>query len=177
VLPGQVAAVVGVVLLIGTALLVARRTDPRRPWAGAVVMVGVAFALGGVTYPWYALLLVALVALDGRAEWLGLAAAAYPGYFSNALGLPFGATQRAGYGLALAVVLVTALVRRRLAGRAASRSAGQVAGQVGSSAASAGSASAAASRSSDRSRSALESSSPASAASAGSSTSGTAAAC
>jgi hypothetical protein len=113
VLPDQVAAVVGVAILIGTAFAVARRTDPRRPWTGAVVMVGVAFALGGVTYPWYPILLVALVALDGRAEWLAVAAASYPGYFTSALGLPFGATQRVGYSAALAVVLAAVLLRRR----------------------------------------------------------------
>jgi len=113
VLPDQVAAVVGVAILVGTAFVVARRTDPTRPWTGAVVMVGVAFALGGVTYPWYPILLVTLVALDGRAEWLAVAAASYPGYFSSALGLPFGSTQRVGYGLALAVVLAARLLRLR----------------------------------------------------------------
>jgi len=112
-LPDRVAAVVGVAILVATALAVARRTDPRRPWAGAVVLVGVAFALGSVTYPWYPLLLVALVALDGRAEWLAVAAASYPGYFTAALGLPFGNTQRLSYGLALGAVLVVRLIRRR----------------------------------------------------------------
>ena len=77
------------------------------------MLVGVAFALGGVTYPWYPLLLVALVALDGRAEWLAVAAASYPGYFTAALGLPFGNTQRFSYGLALGAVPVVGLVRRR----------------------------------------------------------------
>jgi hypothetical protein len=113
-LPDRVAAVVAVAILIGVALAVARRTDPRRPWGGALVLVGVAFALGGVTYPWYPMLLVALVALDGRAEWLAVAAASYPGYFTSALGLPFGDTQRVSYGLALGAVLVVGVVRRRV---------------------------------------------------------------
>jgi hypothetical protein len=112
-LPDRVAAVVGVLLLLGLALLVARRTDPRRPWTGGVLMVGVAFALGGVTYPWYPLLLVVLVALDGRAEWLAVAAAAYPGYFTGALHLPFGTTQRVTDGAALLIVVVVTWLRRR----------------------------------------------------------------
>ena len=73
--------------------------DLQRP-----VLVGLTFAVGSVTYPWYALLLVVLVALDGRAAWLAVAAAAYPGYLAIPIGWPFSATQRIAYGLALAVV-------------------------------------------------------------------------
>ena len=110
-LPDAVAALVALALVAGTAVAVARRGDPARPWAGATVLVGVAFAIGGVTYPWYALLLVALVALGGRAEWLALAVAAYPGYFAAALPVSYVAAQRVGYGAALAVVLAVTLWR------------------------------------------------------------------
>ncbi len=49
--------------------------DPERPWSGALTVTGTAFLLLTPGYSWYALLLVALVALDGRWEWLGVAAA------------------------------------------------------------------------------------------------------
>jgi hypothetical protein len=117
VMPETLALVVAAGVLAGVAWAVARRTDPGRPWEGAVVLVGVAFAVAGITYPWYALLLVALVALDGRWEWLAIAAAGYPGYFTSALHIPFSATQETSYAVALVTLLAVQLVRRR-AGRA-----------------------------------------------------------
>jgi len=113
VLPGPAAAVAAVGILAAVALWAAGRSDPRRPWLAATVLTGTALALGGVTYPWYALLLVALVALGGRAEWLLIAAAGYPGYFAAALHVPYAAAQQLGCGLALAVVALVALARRR----------------------------------------------------------------
>ncbi|MFI8520783.1 glycosyltransferase 87 family protein [Streptomyces sp. NPDC085481] len=61
------------VLLVITAVAAAVwwRGDPERPWRGALVTTGTAFLLTTPGYSWYALLLVALVALDGRWEWLG----------------------------------------------------------------------------------------------------------
>ena len=115
-LPERVAMVVGLGLLAAIALLVARRADPRRPWTGALTVAGAAFAVLAVTYPWYALLLVVLVALDGRAEWLALAAAAYPAYIAPPLGLPFSFVQRTCYGLAVAVVVVVHVLRARRRG-------------------------------------------------------------
>ncbi len=112
-LPDTVAAITVALAITGVALVVARRTDPARPWQGGVVVVGLAFALGGISYPWYALLLVALVALDGRWEWLGVAAAGYPGYLATPLHLPWSATQRLDYGAALVVILLVHLARRR----------------------------------------------------------------
>jgi hypothetical protein len=107
-------AAAGVVVATATTLAVRARTHGGSPpWRFAVVLVGVAFTVLGISYPWYALLLVALVALDGRAEWLAVAAAAYPGYFTAALGLRFADTQRAGYGAAAAVVIAVSLWRRR----------------------------------------------------------------
>lgn len=110
VLPGPVATVVAGAVIAAVALAVARRGAPHRPWQGATVLVGVAFVLGGITYPWYALLLVALVALDGSWEWLAVAAAAYPGYLTAAVHLPWTRTQQVSYAVAIAVVL---LGRRR----------------------------------------------------------------
>ncbi|MEE4595672.1 glycosyltransferase 87 family protein [Streptomyces sp. DSM 41524] len=63
--------VIAVVLLVVVARVLLRG-DPQRPWGGALVVTGAAFLLMTPGYPWYALLVVALVALDGRWEWLGL---------------------------------------------------------------------------------------------------------
>ncbi len=112
-LPNTLAAITVAAAITGVALAVARRTDPARPWQGAVVLVGLAFSLGGVSYPWYALLLVALVALDGRWEWLAVAAAGYPGYLTAPLHLSWSGTQRIDYGAALGAVLLVHLTRRR----------------------------------------------------------------
>ena len=54
-----------------------------------------------------------LVALDGRAAWLAVAAAAYPGYLAPALGLPFTATSRAAYLAAVVTIAVAAAAARR----------------------------------------------------------------
>lgn len=116
-LPDTVAAVCGVVVIAAVAVWAIRRTDPARPAAGGLVVVAVAFVVAGVSYPWYALILVALVALDGRWEWLAVAAASYPGYFTGALHLPGNATLQVSYGLAVAVVLGVALARRRRRGQ------------------------------------------------------------
>lgn len=114
--PERFASLVAVAVVLATATILtlrARTHGHRPPWRAALVLVGVAFTIVGISYPWYALLLVALVALDGRAEWLAVAAAAYPGYFTAALGLRFADTQRAGYGAAVAVVLAVGMWRRR----------------------------------------------------------------
>jgi hypothetical protein len=112
-LPDAAAAVAGVLVIALAAVAAVRRNDPRRPWRGALVVVGVAFAVSGISYPWYALLLVALVALDGRWEWLAVAAAAYPPYFSGAVHVPWSTTVRITYGLALTVVVIVWLARRQ----------------------------------------------------------------
>ncbi|GAB1818201.1 glycosyltransferase 87 family protein [Herbidospora sp. RD11066] len=57
--------------------------DPERPWSGALTVTGTAFLLLTPGYSWYALLLVALVALDGRWEWLGVAAAGAVAYVTG----------------------------------------------------------------------------------------------
>lgn len=71
-----------VVALVMTAVSVAVwwRGDPGRPWRGALLTTGTAFLLLTPGYSWYALLLVALVALDGRWEWLGVALAGAVAY-------------------------------------------------------------------------------------------------
>lgn len=72
------AAILAAALVLGViALGVLKYSNPDQPWRGAVIMTGSAIAVSTPHYQWYALLLVMLVALDGRAEWLALAAAGY----------------------------------------------------------------------------------------------------
>jgi hypothetical protein len=65
------------------------------------------------SYPWYALLLVILVALGGRARWLVVAAAAYVGQYQNELRLGHPAADRIGYWVALAVMVTVWRWQRR----------------------------------------------------------------
>jgi hypothetical protein len=111
--PPGAAPYLAAAVLAGTALLVARRADPDRPWAGAVVLAGTTLLVAGPSYPWYPLLLVSLVALSGRWEWLPAAAAAYPPYFAGALHLPPEPTKLLSYATAMAAVAVLATARRR----------------------------------------------------------------
>ncbi|MFF4319454.1 glycosyltransferase 87 family protein [Streptomyces sp. NPDC001568] len=89
------------------------RGDPRRPWSGALLVTGWAFALLTPGYCWYALLLVALVALDGRWEWLGIA---FAGAAVYVLAPEFGyraTVSNLAYGAAVVLVLVVTALRRR----------------------------------------------------------------
>ncbi|MBO1416104.1 hypothetical protein [Streptomyces sp. FH025] len=96
-------------VLAAVALWVLRRGDPDRPWRGALVVTGTALLVIAPSYPWYGLLVVALVALDGRWEWLAVPAAGQVLYL---VGGP--EAQRGAYAVALACVLVVPAVRRLL---------------------------------------------------------------
>jgi len=117
--PRALAPAVAVLTLAVVAFRVLRRSSPDRPWSGALVVTGAAFLLAGPSYPWYAVLLVALVALDGRWEWLTVALAGYPAYFAGPLGVNHALLQRCAYGAALAVVLAVGWHRRTAAAAAA----------------------------------------------------------
>ncbi|MEV6207871.1 hypothetical protein [Kitasatospora sp. NPDC051914] len=96
-------------LLAAVVLQVLRWGDPRRPWRGALLVTGTALLLVAPAYPWYGLLVVALVALDGRWEWLAVPAAGQVLYLAG------GETvQQVAYGAALVCVLVVPLRRRLL---------------------------------------------------------------
>ena len=74
---GPLASVVAVLILAAIALAVLEFADPDRPWQGALYMTAAALAVTTPHYQWYSLLLVMLVALDGRPEWLAFAAGGY----------------------------------------------------------------------------------------------------
>ena len=113
--PGKWGFLAAFAILATVALLVLLRGDPDRPWRGALVMTGAALAVATPPFPWYAMLLVMLVAFDGRVEWLGFALVRYLATSSPLPGvrIPVLDALRAGYGLALAVVVVVALIRWR----------------------------------------------------------------
>ncbi|MEW2634555.1 glycosyltransferase family 87 protein [Streptomyces sp. NPDC048389] len=112
VLPDAWALPAVVVVTVAVVGYVLRRGDPELPWSGALLVTGTAFLLMTPGYSWYALLLVALVALDGRWEWLGVAAAGAAKYVTvhlDADGETIGTT---AYALAAVAVLVGHVVRR-----------------------------------------------------------------
>jgi hypothetical protein len=74
---GKMASVVAFAVLGLVALAIMRYCDPDEPWRGAVYMMAAALVVGTPEFEWYSMLLVMLVALDGRWEWLALSAGAY----------------------------------------------------------------------------------------------------
>ncbi|MFF4622210.1 glycosyltransferase 87 family protein [Nonomuraea jabiensis] len=120
-LPDSWALPAALAVLAATALFVLRRGDAHRPWRGALVMTGTAFLVFTPGYSWYALLVVALAALDGRWEWLGIPLAGAVAYLSARSGLG-----TAAYGVAALAVITGSVARvpfsaRRAAPRTAAR--------------------------------------------------------
>ncbi|MFJ4189342.1 hypothetical protein [Kitasatospora sp. NPDC089509] len=110
-LPDSLAPWAAALVLGAVALWVLRRGDPARPWRGALLVTGSALLVVAPSYPWYGLLVVALVGLDGRWEWLAVPAAGQVLYLEGGEEV-----QRAAYGAALAVVLVVSALRGLLGG-------------------------------------------------------------
>ncbi|WP_090931445.1 glycosyltransferase 87 family protein [Nonomuraea jiangxiensis] len=102
VLPDTWALPATVVILTALLLHILRRGDPDRPWQGALTLTGAAFLLLTPGYPWYALLVVALVALDGRWEWLGVPLAGTAAYLTT-FGTPAYALAASGVAVGLAI--------------------------------------------------------------------------
>jgi hypothetical protein len=59
-------------VILGTAALVVWKSDPSNPWLGQVVLIGVVLLVLSPRYAWYALLLVPMIAMTGRWEWLAV---------------------------------------------------------------------------------------------------------
>jgi hypothetical protein len=121
VVTGPLASAVAVLVLAAVALAVLQFSDPDRPWTGALYMTAAALAVTTPHYQWYSLLLVMLVALDGRPEWLAFAAGGYYSAFPT-LGaryhVPGQLHDAVAYGVPLLVVGAGWLIRRELARRA-----------------------------------------------------------
>jgi glycosyl transferase family 87 len=118
---GPLASAVAVLILAAVALAVLEFCDPDRPWQGALYMTAAALAVATPHYQWYSLLLVMLVALDGRPEWLAFAAGGYYVAVPN-MGRytpPIRLVNAIAYGIPLVIVAAGWLIRRELAARAA----------------------------------------------------------
>jgi hypothetical protein len=116
---GKAATAVAVVILGLVAVTIIRFGDSSEPWRGGVLMTSAALAVCTPHFQWYAILLVMLVALDGRPEWLAIAAG---GYLSNSPnlyihGLTLHDPRLVGYGGGAAVAGGLALLRLVLARR------------------------------------------------------------
>jgi hypothetical protein len=130
VLPDSAAGPVAVAAVLATAGYVLLRGDPRRPWSGALVVTGVALLLTSPSYYWYALLVVALVALDGRWEWLAVPLAGLALYTGAEMGATGDTLQTVAYGVAAATVAGGAILRGHRSG-AVRESSGSTAGARG----------------------------------------------
>jgi hypothetical protein len=124
-LPDAAAGVAVVVLLALTALYVWLRGDPARPWRGALLLTGTALLLVSPSYPWYSLLVVALVALDGRWEWLTVTLAGTVLYLAGGI-LPGWPLQALAYGAAVLTVVLGAFLRSDRARRMVRRRLGRL---------------------------------------------------
>ena len=121
---GPLASAMAVLILAAVALAVLQFGHPDQPWQGAVVMTAAALAVTTPHYQWYALLLVGLVAFDGRPEWRAFAAGAY---YAAEPGMgrytpPHRLIDAIAYGVPVLVVAVGWLARRELARRELARS-------------------------------------------------------
>ncbi|NIZ89726.1 hypothetical protein [Kineococcus rubinsiae] len=105
--PPAARSALAVAVLLAVAVVVAWRTDPERPFVGAVVLYGTTLLVLTPNYPWYALPVVALAALARRPEWLVVA---LPGAVVNSV-VPPAEVVVAVWGAAAGVVAVASLLR------------------------------------------------------------------
>ena len=106
VVPGVAALVVAAVLILVAAALIWWKSNPDDPWLGQLVMIGVTLLIVTPRYPWYALLLVPMIAMTGRWEWL-----AVPLALTERLLIP--SVDLARLTVTLAIVLIVAMTIRR----------------------------------------------------------------
>lgn len=104
--PGLGATVLAAALIAVAAVLVWRKTDPADPWLGQLVMIGVVLLVVTPRYPWYALLLLPMIAMTGRWEWLLV-----PLALTERLLFPDVAAARIAVAIAVVGVLVGSLRR------------------------------------------------------------------
>ncbi|MGN9843183.1 glycosyltransferase 87 family protein [Nonomuraea sp. H19] len=110
VMPDSWAPYAAIVLLVLVALYVMRYGEAERPWQGALIVSGSLLLLFTPGYSWYALLVVALAAMAGRWEWLGVGLAGAVAYVAGPRAPDSPAT--AFYAAAALAVLAGWAVRR-----------------------------------------------------------------
>jgi hypothetical protein len=113
VLPGRAALVAGLVAGLAVAVWACRHADPDRPERSAVVVVGAALLIATPNYGWYAGLLIALVVMSQRWEWMPIAMAPTFSYLSRGEWQHGGIPSTAIYAAAALLCGVFALVHRR----------------------------------------------------------------
>jgi alpha-1,2-mannosyltransferase len=106
ILHGTAALVTAALLMVILAVLVWRKTNPESPWLGQTVMIGMTLLIVSPNYPWYGLLLVPMVAMTSRWEWL-----AVPLALTIRTLEPFIAVTRNTEYAALVIVVVVSIVR------------------------------------------------------------------
>ncbi|MBG6055840.1 hypothetical protein IWX81_002268 [Salinibacterium sp. CAN_S4] len=104
--PGSAALVVAAVLILITAALTWWKSNPDDPWLAQLVMIGVTLLIVTPRYPWYALLLVPMIAMTGRWEWL-----AVPLALTERLLIP--SVELARLTVTLAIILIVAMTIHR----------------------------------------------------------------
>lgn len=104
--PGEWSLAVAAILILITAVLIWWKSDPDDPWLGQLVMIGATLLIVTPRYPWYALLLVPMIAMTGRWEWL-----AVPLALTERLLIP--SVDLARLTVTLAIVLIVAITVHR----------------------------------------------------------------
>ena len=109
--PDKYSTPVAALVIAVVAFFAYRKADPDRPWRAATIVTGTALLATTPEFQWYSLLLVAMVALDGRFEWLAVAASiSTAAIWHDISGAPL-PDLRVGYGVGLAVVLAATAAR------------------------------------------------------------------
>lgn len=97
---------VAIVLLVVLAVLVWLKSNPASPWLGQVAMIGLTLLIVSPRYPWYGLLLVPMIAMTGRWEWLLI-----PVALTVRLMVPFYATTRPTEMVVIAAIAFMTIYR------------------------------------------------------------------
>jgi hypothetical protein len=111
VIPGLPATIISLVLLAVLAGLVWWKANPDDPWLAQLVMIGGALLIVTPRYPWYALLLIPMIAMTGRWEWL-----AVPLALTERLLYPPVEVARVAVAVAIVFIVIVSLRRLRVQG-------------------------------------------------------------
>ena len=106
ILPGVAALAVAGLLVAVLALYTWLKSNPDDPWLAQLVMIGGTLLIVSPRYPWYALLLVPMIAMTGRWEWMAVPLAL-------TVRLLFPGVEGSRVAVALAIVVVVAAALRR----------------------------------------------------------------
>ncbi len=128
VLPGRAALVAGAAAALAVALWAYRHADPDRPEHSAVVVVGAALLIATPSYGWYAGLLIALVVMSERWEWMPIAMAPTFTYLCRGEWHHAGIPSAVIYLLAALLCVALGLARGRLDRRPIGGESAEVAG-------------------------------------------------